>query len=100
LSCDTVVANERYHIITMVLQAASKLERSQWLFLNKSGFTGRRSRSHAQPGLRIYPPGDKVVQLYPRTRGIHFSRFLRHAWATLGIFLSPATTREIRLQEL
>jgi len=30
---------------------------------------------------------DSVVQLYPRTLGIHFSRLLRHAWTTLGLFL-------------
>ena len=29
----------------------------------------------------------------PRGRVAHFSRLLRHAWVTLGLFLFPATTR-------
>ena len=37
---------------------------------------------------------ERVVQLYPRTLGIHFSRLLQQAWATLGLFLFPATTEE------
>jgi len=42
-------------------------------------------------------PGDRMVQLYPQTLGIHFNRLLRHAWTTLGLFLFPATTRELTL---
>ena len=38
---------------------------------------------------------DRVVQLYPRTLGYQFSRLLRHAWTTLGLFLFPTTTREV-----
>jgi hypothetical protein len=34
-------------------------------------------------------PGDRVTQLYSQALGTHFSRLLRHAWATLGLFLSP-----------
>jgi hypothetical protein len=30
-----------------------------------------------------------VVQLYPQAPGIHFSRLLRHAWVTVGLFLFP-----------
>jgi hypothetical protein len=32
-------------------------------------------------------PGDRVTQLYPQALGTHFSRLLRHAWATMGLFL-------------
>jgi hypothetical protein len=39
-------------------------------------------------------PGDRVAQLYPQAPGTHFSRLLRHAWVTVGLFLFPATTRE------
>jgi len=41
---------------------------------------------------------DRVVQLYPRTLGIHFIRLLRHPWTTLGLFLFPATTREVSIK--
>lgn len=41
--------------------------------------------------------GDRVVQLYPQTLGIHFSRLSRHAWTTLVLFLFPTTTRELAL---
>jgi hypothetical protein len=32
-------------------------------------------------------PRGRVSQLYPRARGTHFSRLLRHAWVTVGLFL-------------
>jgi hypothetical protein len=34
-----------------------------------------------------------VAQLYSQAPNTHFSRLLRHAWATVGVFLSPVTTR-------
>jgi hypothetical protein len=34
-------------------------------------------------------PGDRVVQLYPQALGTHFSRLLRHAWVTVGLFFNP-----------
>jgi hypothetical protein len=39
-----------------------------------------------------------VVQLYPRTLGIHFIRLLRHAWTTLGLLLFPVTTWEVSIK--
>jgi hypothetical protein len=33
--------------------------------------------------------GDKVDQLYPEALGTHFSRLLRHAWVTVGLFFNP-----------
>jgi hypothetical protein len=38
------------------------------------------------PGLRIY---DSRRQLYPQALGTHFSRRLRHAWVTVGLFFNP-----------
>jgi hypothetical protein len=35
------------------------------------------------------PSGGRVAQLYPQALGAHFSRLLRHAWATLGLFFTP-----------
>jgi hypothetical protein len=37
------------------------------------------------PGLRIYDPEDRVAQAL----GTHFSRLLRHAWVTVGLFFNP-----------
>jgi hypothetical protein len=36
-----------------------------------------------------------VAQLYPQAPATHFSRLLRHPWATVGLFFSPVTTRGI-----
>jgi hypothetical protein len=33
-------------------------------------------------------PGDRVAQLYPQALGTHFSRLLRHAWVTVGLFFN------------
>jgi hypothetical protein len=34
-----------------------------------------------------------MAQLYPQALSSHFSRLLQHAWATVGLFFSPVTTR-------
>jgi hypothetical protein len=34
-------------------------------------------------------PRYRVAQLYPQTLGTHFSRLLRHAWVTVGLFFNP-----------
>jgi len=34
-----------------------------------------------------------VAQLYSQAPSTHFSRLLRHAWATVGLFFSPVATR-------
>jgi hypothetical protein len=49
-----------------------------------------------QPGgpvRRIYNPRGRVTQLYPQALGTHFGRLLRPAWAAVGLFFSPVTTR-------
>jgi hypothetical protein len=30
-----------------------------------------------------------MAQLYPQALGTHFSRLLRHAWVTVGLFFNP-----------
>jgi hypothetical protein len=40
------------------------------------------------PDLRICDPQRQGDPAIPQTLGTHFSRLLRHAWATLGLFLS------------
>jgi hypothetical protein len=35
-------------------------------------------------------PGDRVAQLYPQALGTHFSRLIRHAWVTVGLFSNPS----------
>ena len=39
---------------------------------------------------QIYNPRDWVAQLYLQTLGTQFSRFLRRAWATVGLFFNPS----------
>jgi hypothetical protein len=34
-------------------------------------------------------PGHRMTQLYPQALGTHFSRLLRHAWVTVGLFFNP-----------
>jgi len=34
-----------------------------------------------------------VAQLYSQAPSTHFSRLLRHAWVTVGLFFSPVATR-------
>jgi hypothetical protein len=45
------------------------------------------------PVRRIYNPRGKVAQLYLQALGTHFVRLLRPAWASVGLFFSPVTTR-------
>jgi hypothetical protein len=33
--------------------------------------------------------GDRVAKLYTQSLGTHFSRLLRHAWITVGLFFNP-----------
>jgi hypothetical protein len=47
-------------------------------------------------------PRGRVAQLYPWAPDTHFSRLLRHAWVTVGLFLFPGhhTGTEKHLDEL
>jgi hypothetical protein len=41
-----------------------------------------------------------VAQLYPQAPSTHFSRLLRHAWATVELFFSPVTTRSSNINRV
>lgn len=59
---------------------------------NRMYFMRWSYESHAQPKMENQPfmsPGGSVAQLYPRELGAHFSRLLRHAWATVELFSFP-----------
>jgi hypothetical protein len=52
--------------------------------------------SNPQPGglgLHIYIPWRLGGPVIPPGTEYPFSRLLRHAWATVGLFFSPVTTR-------
>jgi hypothetical protein len=34
-------------------------------------------------------PRDRVAKLYPQALGTHFSRLLRYAWVTVGLYFNP-----------
>jgi hypothetical protein len=42
--------------------------------------------------------GDRVAQLYPQALDTHFSRLLRHAWVTVGLFFNPGHHNNISLR--
>jgi hypothetical protein len=48
------------------------------------------------PNPQTRGPVHRTCIYKPRGRVAHFSRLLRHAWVTLGLFLFPATTRECK----
>jgi hypothetical protein len=58
-------------------------------------FPGWGRQPHAQPPsledqVSIFiSPEDWVDQLYPQALSTHFSRLLRHAWVTVGLFFFP-----------
>jgi hypothetical protein len=69
-------------------------------FLNVDFFRGEVVAPRPTPNLEdqvfiFISPGDCVAQLYPQAASTHFSRLLRHAWVTVGLFFSPVTTRGI-----
>jgi hypothetical protein len=41
------------------------------------------------PGLRMYDPWRHSDPAIPQALGTHFSRLLRHAWVTVGLFRPP-----------
>jgi hypothetical protein len=63
-----------------------------WLFLGW-GRSPRPTPNLEEQVSIFISPGDWVVQLYPQVPSTHFSRLLRHAWATVGLFFSLVTTR-------
>jgi hypothetical protein len=47
------------------------------------------------PGLHIYILWRLSGPVIPQPLSTHFSRLLRHAWATVGLFFSPVTTQGV-----
>jgi hypothetical protein len=54
------------------------------------------------PGLNIYDPRRQGGPATPQALGTHFSRLLRHAWVTVGLFFNPSfkTTKKVILSEI
>jgi hypothetical protein len=79
--------------ITELLQ--TKGPRSHFWFPNREfSFTGWGYQPHTQPPTwrtrsHNYNSWDSVALLYPQALGTHFSRLLRHAWATEGLCFNP-----------
>jgi hypothetical protein len=64
-----------------------------WGFLNSnvygSGLLVQRPTPNLEDQASVFmTPGDRVAQLYPQVLGTHFSRLLRHAWVTVGLFFN------------
>jgi F0F1-type ATP synthase assembly protein I len=98
--CSDTYHHHRHHWHNSPLWAIAFLG-----FLDNRIFRGWGCQPHAQPGgpgLRICDPGRQGDQLYPQALGAHFSRLLRHAWATLGLFLSSGhhTERVIHIAHI
>jgi hypothetical protein len=49
----------------------------------------RRAPNMGDQASVFMTPGGRVAQLYPQALGTHFSRLLRHAWVTVGLFFNP-----------
>jgi hypothetical protein len=56
-------------------------------------FTGWGFQPHDQPPTSRTMP-QFLTELYPQALGNHFSRLLRHAFATLGLFLTSGRHTE------
>jgi hypothetical protein len=83
-----------YSVFAYHLQLTPSADSQQERFYRAGIWAPRPTPNPWRPGLRIYVPRrERVVWLYPQTLGTHFSRLLRHAWATLGLFFSPVTIR-------
>jgi hypothetical protein len=65
-----------------------------WVVLNSNLLQGWIVNPAPNPQLEgqvsvFMTPGDRVVQLYSQALGTHFSRLVRHAWVTVGLFFNP-----------
>jgi hypothetical protein len=106
-SCDSssLVSDSLFHFFTshhhhhhhhhMALQPNSGPGLSFWgfvtiTFLQRWIVSPAPNPQPGGPGLNIYDPQrDRVAQIYPQALGTHFSRLLRHAWVTVGLFFNP-----------
>jgi hypothetical protein len=58
-------------------------------FLNNNLFKGRQTSNLEDQFSVFMTPRDMVAQLYPQAQGTHYSRLLRYAWVTVGLFFNP-----------
>jgi hypothetical protein len=65
------------------------LEASQQFFYSVGLLAPRQTPTLEDQASVFISPRSRVVQLYPQAPGTHFSRLLRHAWVTVGLFLFP-----------
>jgi hypothetical protein len=58
-------------------------------FFYRSGLLVQRPTPNLEDQSSVFmTPGDRVARLYPQALGTHFSRLLRHAWVTVGLFFN------------
>jgi hypothetical protein len=75
----------------MAVQLSSGLGLPCWGFVTINFLRGWIVSPRPTPNLEdqvsvFMIPGDRVVQLYPQALGTNFSRLLRRAWVTVGLF--------------
>jgi hypothetical protein len=76
---------------------SSSLKNGQisWRLLNnflfyKAGLLAPRPTPTLEDQASVFiSPRGRVAQLYPQAPDTHFSRLLRHAWVSVGLFLFP-----------
>jgi hypothetical protein len=70
--------------------------RALFVFRNNNLFFGaglsvQRPTPNLEDQVSVFmTPRDRVVQLYPQALGTNFSRLLRHAWVTVGLFFNSS----------
>jgi hypothetical protein len=83
---------------THLVAAGSSIQPNFWRLLNiffffrfyRVGLLAPRPTPTLEAQVSVFISSRcRVAQLYPQAPGTHFSRFLRHAWVTVGLFLFP-----------
>jgi hypothetical protein len=81
-------------IIIWLYSPSRALASPFWGFLKipfcRAGLLVQRPTPNLEDQVSLFmTPGDRMAQLYPQALGAHFSRLLRHAWVTVGLFFNP-----------
>jgi hypothetical protein len=101
LSCISSIVLSSFIIITSSLAWRTFMDHSlPWISWQQDFYRVWLSTPRPTPNPEgqasiFVTPEDRVTQLYPQALGTHFSRLLRLAWATLGLFLSSGHRTEI-----
>jgi hypothetical protein len=77
----------------MALQPNSSPSLPLWGFVTITFLRGwmlvQRPTSNLEDQVSVFMiPGDRVAQLSPQALDTNFSRLLRHAWVTVGLFFN------------